>query len=666
MNRLPRRAAARAALLLSLLLPALTTFAAPAHAALDDPWSRWVLADVNASRDVWTRSLDFIGVKLFAGTEGDGVFTSTSPLANWATANGGLNTVERKQVRQVVSKGSNLYAATSAGLFKSVNGAASWTQLGTGDPPRRLTMGGIQTVHPNSTTDLVVGTASFGVYYSSDSGDHWDKATGLPANESIFHIVASPTPPSRLYAAGMDGVFVSTNSGRSWTISSDGLPFANVMRIAVSPANPAVLFAATTSGLYRSSTAALTWAPANGTGDGALPDTHVRAMLLAPSEFGLGGRLIVGTEKGVWASKDSGKTWGQMGKDAILAQPAMANQIVWALGLAFTPPALMAGTQARGVYSHALLPILKDVKPGVTPATGIKVGQTLTAGNGLWKGTKPFFFAFQWKRCSSTGTTCLAITGAKGKTYTVQDADKGRKLRVTVTAGNIVAPLTLDNTSNAVPSTGTVAAPPAAAPKPTSGLGPAVNPHDASYAWGKVYTVDPGKWNVNGNAVTPTFKYQWRRCTLAAVCTTLAGQTAKTYTSVADDVGKYVEAYVTATFNGASGTAYAGKTFQIIQKTPVNTSLPRIYGTKAVGYTLTSTVGAWDAVTPTFSRRWLACDNADGTGCNPIFGATASSYKLTAAQKGDRIKLEVTATSPDPNGQNRTAVAYSVPTVAIP
>ena len=657
MNR-PRRAAARAALLLAIV-PTLLASASPAS-ALNDPWTRWV-TETGQTPDVWIRSLDFIGPKLFAASEGDGIFTSLSPVGKWLPSNGGLDTVTKQQVRQVVSKDGTLYAATSAGLFKSATGGASWTQLGTGAPPRRLTMGGIQTVMPNSTTDLVVGTASFGVYYSSDSGAQWDKATGFPANESVFHIVNSPSTPSTLYAAAADGVFISLNKGRTWTLSSDGLPFANVLRVAVSPLNPSVIYAATTSGLYRSGTGGLLWRSANGKAGAALSNTQVRAIFLAPAEFGGGGRLMVGTAKGVWASKNSGATWGQMGKDTFLQQPAMSNEIVWSLGIGFTPPALMAGTQGHGIFSHTLLPIVYGTAPKVTPATGVTVGKQLTATTGTWSGTRPYFFAFQWKRCSSTGTNCANIAGARGATYNVVDADVGHKLRAYVTAGNVVAPLTITKNSAGVPSYGTVKAAPTSAPFPTSN--PTLTPHDASYPWGKVYTLSNGTWTVDGKAVTPTFKYSWARCPMSGTCTTVAGQTAKTYTSTGEDVDHSIQGFVTASYNGASTTRLAGQTFTVIQKTPVNTALPKIYGTPAVGSKLSSNVGTWTAVAPTFARRWLACED-DGTGCNPIFGATAPTFTPTAALVGKRIKLEVTATSEDQSAK-RIAVANSVPTGAV-
>ena len=58
--------------------------------------------------------------------------------------------------------------------------------------------------------------------------------------------------------------------------------------------------------------------------------------------------------------------------------------------------------------------------------------------------------------------------------------------------------------------------------------------------------------------------------------------------------------------------------------------LPRISGNPVVDATLTAVPGAWTPGAPnapTFTYQWNRC-NADGTGCAPIDGATASTYML--------------------------------------
>lgn len=56
-------------------------------------------------------------------------------------------------------------------------------------------------------------------------------------------------------------------------------------------------------------------------------------------------------------------------------------------------------------------------------------GGTLTGSTGVWEGD-PTSFGFQWNRSS------VAISGAIGQTYEIQDADVGHELTVTVTAEN--------------------------------------------------------------------------------------------------------------------------------------------------------------------------------------------------------------------------------------
>ena len=64
-----------------------------------------------------------------------------------------------------------------------------------------------------------------------------------------------------------------------------------------------------------------------------------------------------------------------------------------------------------------------------------EVGLTLVATRGSWNG-KPTSFQFQWNRCDTTGSACLAISGATAKIYTPTIPDIGHTLRVAVTAKN--------------------------------------------------------------------------------------------------------------------------------------------------------------------------------------------------------------------------------------
>ena len=64
------------------------------------------------------------------------------------------------------------------------------------------------------------------------------------------------------------------------------------------------------------------------------------------------------------------------------------------------------------------------------------VGRTLSTTNGLWSGTSPSGYAYQWQRCSSSG--CANIVNATSSSYDLSGSDLGMKVRVEVVAVNSV------------------------------------------------------------------------------------------------------------------------------------------------------------------------------------------------------------------------------------
>src|SRR5205807_2083022 len=62
-------------------------------------------------------------------------------------------------------------------------------------------------------------------------------------------------------------------------------------------------------------------------------------------------------------------------------------------------------------------------------------GQTLTEAHGSWT-NKPTSYTYQWQRCNSEGTSCVAISGATNQTYVLVAEDVGHTLRVQETASN--------------------------------------------------------------------------------------------------------------------------------------------------------------------------------------------------------------------------------------
>jgi Concanavalin A-like lectin/glucanases superfamily len=84
-----------------------------------------------------------------------------------------------------------------------------------------------------------------------------------------------------------------------------------------------------------------------------------------------------------------------------------------------------------------VLPAPPAVASSPTVSGTAQAGQTLTASPGIWTGTAPIAYGYQWQSCDSTGSKCNAITGATSMTYTSTSTDVGHTLEVSVTASNM-------------------------------------------------------------------------------------------------------------------------------------------------------------------------------------------------------------------------------------
>ena len=73
-------------------------------------------------------------------------------------------------------------------------------------------------------------------------------------------------------------------------------------------------------------------------------------------------------------------------------------------------------------------------------------------------------------------------------------------------------------------------------------------------------------------------------------------------------------------------------------------SRANVSGTAQEGQTLTATAGSWSGKpTPTLAYQWQRCDAAGE--CGDIVGATATTYRLTAADVNTTVQVLVTGTN---------------------
>lgn len=174
-----------------------------------------------------------------------------------------------------------------------------------------------------------------------------------------------------------------------------------------------------------------------------------------------------------------------------------------------------------------------------TIAGTLKAGQRLAGGTGVWTGTAPITYAYQWYRCDSSGAHCLSVHGATAANYKLAAADAGKTIGLTVTA--------TDATGTKQPAYSSLAGPVAAA---AATLVPTVQPKVT--VQGQTLAVDAGSWS----AATTSTTYQWQRCNAnGRVCIAIAGATSASYTATSADTGHLLLAAVTVHAGSSTATA---------------------------------------------------------------------------------------------------------------
>jgi hypothetical protein len=260
---------------------------------------------------------------LYAGTW-TGVFKSVDGGATWRPP------VEPRwdgaplvlEIAVVPSQPATVYAVMGTGLFKSTDGGDHWTDVG-------------QSILPVRRVKVAPGGAVYagggrGVFRSSDGGATWQALNrGLHAfDRNVQALEIDPSRPERMYAGFNHGVYRTTDGGARWFAAGGAVLEGGAIDIAVSPASPQTVYAATTAGVVRSFDGGATWSLGQ-----VLPSVAV--VTPHPS---LPQVVYAGTGNGVFKSTDRGKSWVLAGQE-LGGQPIAALEIdpagtLWAGGTA--------------------------------------------------------------------------------------------------------------------------------------------------------------------------------------------------------------------------------------------------------------------------------------------------------------------------------------------
>ena len=236
---------------------------------------------------------------LYIGSASGGIFRSLNGGSSWTPVFDNALTLSIGDIAVAPSAPQVLYVGTGeanagggslaydgAGIYKSVNGGNTWTELGLYD----CGSVGKVLVHPHDPNTVYVAAmghlfrnnSTRGVFKSTDGGLHWEQSLFVSDSTGAVDLAIDPVHPDTIYAAMWErlrrperrqyagyssGIYRSFNGGQTWTRLTNGLPVQPVSRIglAVSPVNPAVVYAyivneaASLALIYRSGDHGNTW-----------------------------------------------------------------------------------------------------------------------------------------------------------------------------------------------------------------------------------------------------------------------------------------------------------------------------------------------------------------------------------------------------------------------
>lgn len=227
--------------------------------------------------DPTARSTLYTGTGFSFG--GPSVYKSTDGGAHWAPASSRLPPSDVVALAIAPSQSLILYVGeTFEGMFKSSDGAGSWTRVNNGLSAGEIYNFSALAVDPTNADIVFVATPQTGnpdekakIFKSTNGAAQWRQVhIALPTGTSITSFAIDPSTPSTIYASyadygdpGHGGVFKSSDSGETWTASENLLRDTWFRALAINPVTPSEIYAATWEGVFKSTDSAASWTPIN-------------------------------------------------------------------------------------------------------------------------------------------------------------------------------------------------------------------------------------------------------------------------------------------------------------------------------------------------------------------------------------------------------------------
>jgi len=216
---------------------------------------------------------------LYAAVDGWGVYKSVNGGANWAVANGsGGSALGCLNVRNMTARSaSEVWLVTScrrsSGIYRSLDGAATWSRIGVATIPDDAAGISIAFSGTGPTTVAVLATARDGFFRSPDNGTTWTQInTGIPApaganRVTAFNAAFLSNSSSMLGYVEGQGVFRTTNAGATWTPWGTGIAANSNSLGGISRESASIFYLGTEKGpVYKTIDGGQNWAAWGNTG----------------------------------------------------------------------------------------------------------------------------------------------------------------------------------------------------------------------------------------------------------------------------------------------------------------------------------------------------------------------------------------------------------------
>jgi photosystem II stability/assembly factor-like uncharacterized protein len=177
---------------------------------------------------------------------GSGIYKSTDGGRRWRLMPNGM---DDRSVTEVAAASSDLvYAGTyRKALYKSLDGGAHWRRVNWPHTNRRSIMA--LAVLP-SEPETIYASAEYsdepygaGLWKTTDGGASWTELSDAIDYDYVYALAIDPVQSDTVYAAGAGGVHKSTDGGTTWQVTNNGLAASFVSDLVIDSQHPSTLYA---------------------------------------------------------------------------------------------------------------------------------------------------------------------------------------------------------------------------------------------------------------------------------------------------------------------------------------------------------------------------------------------------------------------------------------